>query len=222
MAEIENARGFGRRVGELVNAIESDVQLGVVFLAALGARVGRRVLAIDAARMVGMESDTLVKMVREDTVIAAVLSTDGHWVRTRHRWMAYRPCINKLGEGEALKLLNDAMRHLAVRLSRASQRERNATSMLIGSLMTYSNMTEFFPHAELDSWYESLAPSFGSWSARYWEQRAIMGRHLGRTRPEMLSAAESFASRAVNIVRDAYSLTTLGTVLLAKAAHGPA
>ncbi|MDG4793461.1 hypothetical protein [Micromonospora sp. WMMD1082] len=54
---------------------------------------------------------------------------------------------------------------------------------------------------------------------RFWEQRAIMSRHEGELRPELLSRAESYARRAVTLVRDSYSLTTLGVVLLAKAAR---
>jgi hypothetical protein len=38
-------------------------------------------------------------------------------------------------------------------------------------------------------------------------------------RPELLSRAESYARRAVTMVKDSYSLTSLGVVLLAKAAY---
>jgi hypothetical protein len=85
--------------------------------------------------------------------------------------------------------------------------------------MSYNNLVTLFPDTDLDTWYENLSSSFGSWSARYWEQRAIMSRHIGLSAPEILSKSESFALRAVSIVRDTYSLTTLGTVLLAKAAY---
>jgi len=220
MAQLENAPGFGRRVDGLVNALESELHLEILFLTALASRVERRLHIIDAARMTSIGSDQFVRLVRHENSMSALLVTDGQWVKPRHRWMALEACRNRLGEQPALNLLSEAIRRVTPRLGRASQRERNATSMLVGSLMSYNNLVEIFPSSDLDPWYESLSGSFGTWSARYWEQRAIMSRHVGRTRLEALSRAESFALRAVSIVRDAYSLTTLGTVLLAKAAYG--
>jgi len=221
MAELENAPGFGRRVEELMAHVELHSHLCVILVAALAARASRRLLIIDAARMVGTDSDELVRAIRRDDTLGAVLRIEGRWVITRHRWMALEPCRKRLGDAESLQFLGLALKRLGPRLGRASQRERNSTSMLVGALMTYRNLSEVFATADLDKWYDSLAKTFGDWSARYWEQRAIMCRNLGQTRPDLLSRAESFTLRAVNIVQDTYSLTTLGTVLMAKAANGP-
>jgi len=220
MAELENAPGFGRRIGELVNQVEPQAHLRTILVAALAARASRGLLIIDAARMAVVESDELVRAIQEDEALGAVLRTEDRWIVPRHRWMALEPCVKRLGNSESLNFLGLALTRLGPRLGRASQRERNATSMLVGALMTYRNVSEVFATADLDFWYESLAPTFGGWSARYWEQRAIMCRNLGQTRTDLLSRAESFALRAVSIVRDTFSLTTLGTVLLAKAANG--
>lgn len=220
MAQVENAPGFGKRVESLVRAVNSQAHLELVFLAAFASRVGRRFHAADASRMLGMDSDRLSNLVRSETPTNALLTIDSPWIRTRHRWMALDESIKRLGESPALLLLGGAMQRLAPRLGRASQRERNATSMLVGEFMRYRNLSQLFPAADLDRWYESLEIAFGSWSARFWEQRAIMSRQKGASNPEILSRAESYALRATSIVRDAYSLTTLGTVLLAKAAFG--
>jgi hypothetical protein len=221
MAQIENAPGFGRRVGGLVDSVQTPTHLQIVFIAALASRFGRRLHLVDAGRMVSLESDTVARLIRADSNVSSLLRTDGPWVKTRHRWMALDSCIKQIGKDEALAFIGEAIRRSGPRLGRASQRERNATSMLVGSLMNFNNLREVFPSANLDPWYEQLLPTFGAWSARYWEQRAIMGRHAGRSDPSVLSKAESYALRAVSIVRDAYSLTTLGTVLLAKAAFSP-
>jgi len=221
MAQIENAPGFGRRVSSLIDTIGPTKHLEIIFFAALAYRFGRRLHVIDAGRMVAMESDAVVRIIQGDSDLNAVLNTDGQWVKTRHRWMALEACVNRIGEEAALAMLGLAMRRVALRLGRSSQRERNSTSMLIGSFMTYNNLIQVFPSSDLDHWYAELLPVFGDWSARYWEQRAIMSRRAGRTVPSVLSQAESYALRAVSIVRDAFSLTTLGTVLLAKAAYSP-
>ena len=171
--------------------------------------------------MLAVDSDEVTRAIRSDQGLESVLYMDGYWVKTRHRWMALDPCIKRLGSQTALALLGSAIKRVAPRLGRASQRERNATSVLVGAFMTYNNIVDIFPAANWDKWYEELAPTFGGWSARYWEQRAIMSRHAGKEFPESLSRSESFALRAVSIVSDAFSYTTLGTVLLAKAAFSP-
>ncbi|MBT2504788.1 SIR2 family protein [Streptomyces sp. ISL-98] len=221
MAQLENAPGFGRRVRELVDAISDLDHIRVLFLAALASRFDCRFHAVDAARMVGMESDSLVRLVRDYPPISSVLKTDGTWIRPRQRWMALDACVERLGSRDALATLGTAMNNVAPRLGRSSHRERNATSLLVAAFMTYKNVVSVFPEADLDQWYGGLSGTFGDWSARYWEQRAIMNRHAGKSMPEAWARAESFALRAVSIVRDSYSLTTLGTVLLAKAAFGP-
>jgi len=218
MARLENAPAFGRRIGELVESLESNLQMKILLLAALASRVDRRFRVIDAGRMAGIESEQVVRMARDDDRFGAIIWTDGQWVRTRHRWLALEPTVRRLGEPEALSTLGQALSRSAPRLGLASNRARNATALLVGSFMSYDNLVQLFPAADLDTWYESLQPTYGAWSARYWEQRAIMCRRLGRIRAEMLAKAESFALRAVSIVRDSYSLTTLATVLLAKAA----
>jgi hypothetical protein len=221
MAQLENAPGFGRRVGGLVDLVRTPKELELLLIAVLASRFGRRLHLMDAGRMLALESDAVVKMIRPEQSAGALLRLSGPWVRTRHRGMALKPCIDHLGEHRALEVLGEAMQRSGPRLGRSSLRARNATALLVGSFMSYNNIKLIFPSADLDSWYEQLMPTFGEWSARYWEQRAITARHDGVSEPSILSKAESYALRAVSIVRDAFSLTTLGTVLLAKAAFSP-
>ncbi|MER6614140.1 SIR2 family protein [Streptomyces xantholiticus] len=221
MAQLENSPGFGRRVEELVSGISESIQVEILLIAALSSRFERKLHAVDAARMVGIESEAVVRMVKDTTQLGSVLKMDGLWIRPRHRWMALDACIARMGgPRDALSFLSSAINRLSFKLGKESLRERNATAMLVGSLMSHKWLTSIFPDVDLETWYESLSPTFGDWSARYWEQRAIMNRHKAKIYPDALARAESFALRAVTILRDSYSLTTLGTVLMAKAAHG--
>lgn len=221
MAQVENAPAFGRRIDELITSFDSSAHLDVLLLAALASFVGRQFDVVDAARMAGMESDRLVRIILDDYQLRTVLKTDGKLVRTRHRWMALKPCIDRLGQSQALGILSTAMNRVAPRLGRASQRERNATTTLVGSIMKYKILVKVFPDADLVSWYESLTAAFGDWSARYWEQRAIACRRQSPGDAGLLARAESYANRAVSLVRDSYSLTTLGVTLIWKAAFVP-
>lgn len=62
---------------------------------------------------------------------------------------------------------------------------------------------------EVDPWYERLREEY-DWHARYGEQRAL-AMHSDYDR------ALSYASRGVARHRDAFSLNTLGTVLMRRA-----
>lgn len=221
MSQLENAPGFGKRVGELVRKLPNNQATRLAFLAALASRAGHVLLCVDAGRMTGIQSEEVVRLIETDDHLRDLLSTDGSKVRTRHRWMALDACLQRLGKENALDVLAEGLRRAAPRLSPASQRERNFTSVLVGTLMSQAFLRGVFPDTDLEPWYASLRDVFGDWSGRYWEQRAIVARRLGDEQPTALSRAESFAIRASELVPDAYSFTTLGTVLLAKAAFAP-
>lgn len=216
LAEVENAPAFGRRVQELVGEIEDTQALRLCLFAASAEKVERPLLVIDAARMMSMESEQVLEMVRTGP-ISALLWSDGHRILARQRYMALDSIMGKLGSRSAMSILNEGVRVLADRASRSAHRERNATVMLVGALMTYRNVVELFPGQQLELWYDGLHSSYGSWSGRFWEQRAIMSRHLGVEVEGALARAESYAERAVTLTADTYAYTTLGTVLCARA-----
>lgn len=219
MAELENAPGFGRRVNELLEAVTDNEKLNIVLIAAYASFVGQQLLVVDAARIAKLESDSLVRRILDDTELSTLLATDGKQVRTRHRWMALTPIVSRMGSEAALAVIGEAIRSVSSRLGRQSLRERNPTSLLVGAFMKQRNLRQLFSGAPLDPWYASLLDIFGSWSGRYWEQRAILARWESRSDVALLAKAESFALRAAELVPDTYSYTTLGTVLLEKAAH---
>ncbi|ACQ80391.1 hypothetical protein Bcav_2139 [Beutenbergia cavernae DSM 12333] len=221
MAQLENAPGFGRRVEHLVQELKDTQALRATLVASYASLVNRRLLVIDASRMIGINSDELVRRIQDDPRLASLVSTDGTDVRTRHRWLALQPTVERMGIDSAAEMLRNAVRSVSSRLNQKSLRERNPTALLVGSFMSHRNLNEAFPGADLDSWYTSLVDVFGSWSARYWEQRAILARRNSRSDANLLAKAESFSLRATELVADTYSFTTLGTVLLEKASRVP-
>lgn len=219
MAQLENAPGFGSRVEQLTSTLHDDYKIHLLLLASYAAQVGRRLLVIDAGRMVGLNSDHLVRIIQVDDELSSLLATDGTNIRTRQRWMALKPLVKAIGTERSAHLLAESVRKVSSRLNQQSLRERNPTAMLIGSFMIQRNLKEAFPGANLDLWYSSLLDVFGSWSARYWEQRAILARQESRHDASLLAKAESFALRATQLVPDTYSYTTLGTIFMEKAAN---
>lgn len=216
MAELENAPGFGRRVDDLTKGL-GTAAAELVIVAAYASYVSHQLLVVDAARVLGVDSDNLVQLLTSDVGLNALLSTDGSVVRTRHRWMALSPLVKSLGSAAALDAIGRAIRRVSGRVSQQSLRERNPTALLVGALMKQRNLRVLFPGASLDPWYGSLIDIFGTWSGRYWEQRAILARWDSKLDIALLARAESYALRASELVPDTYSFTTLGTVLLEKA-----
>ncbi|MCO0634288.1 hypothetical protein NGH33_10170, partial [Micrococcus yunnanensis] len=180
--------------------LEGEDALEAVLVAAYASLVSRRLLVIDASRMLGINSDQLVRQIQENPQLASLLTTDGTDVRTRHRWLALQPLVRRLGVQNAAQILRDAVRSVSPRLSQQSLRERNPTALLIGAFMSQRHLNDAFPGADLDSWYTSLIDVFGSWSARYWEQRAILARRNSRHDETLLAKAESFAVKSRVVV----------------------
>lgn len=217
LSEISDAPGFGRRISEIVDSVGDD-ELKLLFFASLSNFAERRLLLIDAARLLGVGSERIPRML-EGGAIRALAGASGDGVVTHQRWLALKPTIEKLGTADALDLVANGLSRLSARLGRQAQRERNATALLVGSLMSYRLLAEVFPHQNYESWYANLVSSFGDWSGRYWEQRAIANRHAAESDPNALSRAESFARRAVAFVPDTYAYTTLATVLAARSSR---
>lgn len=214
MAQLEDAPGFGKRVQDFILPIDDKHRLNAILLSSYAARVGRRLLAVDLSRMLGINSEELIRLIQHDPQMQILLKTDGVDVGTRHRWMALAPVIQKLGDAAALDLIGAGIRALSPRIGRESLLARNPTAMLAGAFMSQKRLHELFPSANIDQWYATLIDIFGSWNARYWEQRAILARRESRNDISLLARAESFANRATTLTPDSYSFTTLGTVLL--------
>ena len=226
MALLEEAPGFGLRVNLLVERLSKCPDplplQNAVLLVSYAAQVGREITLLDLARMIGIDSDELYCLLEgqsEVSEISDLISTDGVWVRPRQRYLALEPIIESLSPSLASEMLMTSIRRVDSLLTLTTWRDRTSLSRVVGAFMQIRNLQRAFPKINHDQWYQGLFPVFGSWSARYWEQRAILGRSTSDDL-DAISRAESFASRAVSLWKDAYSLTTLGTVLMTKAQHG--
>lgn len=222
MAVLEDAPGFGRRVQGEVTQLKTELDRFISFIVALANFVDKALLTIDAARMCGLSSDDLIRRVRRNHSLNALVHFEGPEIQSRQRWMALQYAVKELGAGKALQLLGTGISKLAPRLGDPSRRQRTATSLLVGALMGYKTLDEVFPGQDLEKWYNDLRPVFGDWNGRYWEQRAIMCRNRVDEEGASLARAQSFSERAVTLKGDVYSYTTLATTLLVRASYDAA
>lgn len=133
-------------------------------------------------------------------------------ISLRHRFLGDRIAegeIDLMIERGIGELVADACVVLAPQVNIDAIRSRTLSFRLTRALMNAELVERLVGRDLVDAWYERLRESY-DWHARYWEQRALAMR-------SDLERAQSFASRAVRRHRDAFSLNTLGTILMRRA-----
>ncbi|QGQ18320.1 hypothetical protein GC089_02390 [Cellulomonas sp. JZ18] len=179
----------------------------------LAAEAGRPVGIAELARAVGVTAADIASSAATDEA-RALLEVADSTVYARQREAAAKVAIASKGKPWARQVVEDAILRLAPQASQQGLRMRNRIPMLVGHLMTFKRLApRLGGPADLEQFYENLRPSFGQWSARYWEQAAL----CARARRDW-TVAESYAGEAVRILDDAYTRTTAGSVSMAYAA----
>ncbi|MBS4104373.1 SIR2 family protein [Tsukamurella paurometabola] len=211
MLDVEYSMGFRKRLDGELQALAEPWQYELVLLLSLAAQVARPVGIVDAARAINVSVVRIGEALRGDGHLSALVQLRGNEVAARQRDRAAEPVRDILGSDQSLGFLISAIHRLSPMSSRSSLHSRNKVPMLVAHLMTCKNLVRTFPEADLDLFYDELRPIFGSWNGRYWEQWAIYAKST-----QDWGRAESFAARAVSMYDDAFTRTTLGTILLNK------
>jgi len=216
LASLEDAEGFISRGVEVLTALEPGVRrvfaaLGVMACADLDAP-----LSVLAA-VSGLPIRKVAEVCRPGGEIAEWVTSDGQetgFVRLRH---GYLGDLILEGAGRSVHrvdlagLVQDFLVTISDRIGPGSMRRRDYFARAAGQLMDIAFVRRIVGQDDVDDWYEALQPLYG-WNARYWEQRA-----LGL--PDNLAKATSYARRAIKQHEDAFTLNTLATVLMRRAAH---
>ncbi|MBE1538983.1 SIR2 family protein [Micrococcus yunnanensis] len=217
MAGLENAPGFRRRIRDFLDRERLSEYADILVIASLADFVGERITLLDLAALTGIGSSLLSQVIQENRAIGQLLSTDGEYVRCRQRNHLLPSVVDHFGAEFCSLVVRNSIIQAAPRLNNASARSRSRLSRLVAKFMRHRTLSQVFRRVDLNEWYESLRPIFGDWNGRYWEQRAIYARENAKRDPKLLGPAESWASRAVQMSTDSYSLTTLMTIYLTKA-----
>jgi len=213
MADVELGIGFRARMLSEVDQLAEAWHRSLLFLLALAAVENNQVGVQEASFALGVSSSRILQAVKSDSHLGALVEVVGELLLPRQRTRAIAALLDGQDESTYLAALTSMLRGLAPLATNQSLRERNRAAVLVGRLMNAKALRATFPRSDIDKFYEELRPTFGEWNARYWEQRAINARHN-----EDWAPAESFAARAVSLYDDAFTRTTLGTILINKAA----
>jgi hypothetical protein len=134
-------------------------------------------------------------------------------IQLRHRVMGeviFNDCMDAdLRYETSLALGRSLAPHVSLESIRATTRFYRISRALMGN--EFARQFSGGQAARAMDWYEALEPHFG-WNARFWEQRA-----LNAADAELFEPAYSWAQEAVSLVRDSFTLNTVGTVLMRRA-----
>jgi hypothetical protein len=165
------------------------------------------------ARLVGLSAGELASIVEEDGPLSRICyRRRGHLV-PRHRTLAARVSEKVMTEDERWVVSLKLGVGLAPYVNRDAISRRTRMTRLVSQLMDADRIINWFGQARTDDWYQNLYDEY-SWNSRYWEQRALAEIRADVPRFER---AEAWAREAVARHSDAFSLNTLGTILLRRA-----
>ncbi|MEU0629980.1 SIR2 family protein [Streptomyces sp. NPDC005989] len=210
MMELEHGIGFHKRMEQEVLSLDADWKKSLVLLLSVASRGRNSVSLLECAKALNVSSDTIVRAARRSMEPFIEIQSDV--VVARQRDVLMDSIVKSLGDRGALAALRECIQNLSPLVNQDSLRARNRAAMFVRYAMTQKLLTSIFPDDDVEKFYDDLLPQFGAWNARYWEQRAIHAKHLNDW-----SRAESFAERAVNLLDDAFTRTTCGTILVNKA-----
>lgn len=212
MSGLEAGRGFTDRIStEYARIDRADHQRAFVISCityALGYPIPAAMLS-SAARI--KSSDLSAALIGEGSLSDLLVLTP-RGVKPRHRRVASTMLESVLTSKEQVYELALALaKELAPYITPDTIRQRTLPYLITSRLMDHALLSQWIGSEHIAPWYDEVESSY-DWNARYWEQRALAAARRG-----WYDRAESYAASAVERHRGAFTLTTLGTILLRKA-----
>ncbi len=215
LAAASGGRGFLRRVRALyedaVAADERELASLILIMSELGYPIPEGV----AARALGRSASS-VEQVLERQPLLGLAVIDRGLVSARQRSLAARISRDVVPAELRYPLTARLAQALSPYVSPSTIHARTRAVRIVARLMDAQVVFNWFGSDVTDAWYEGIKGDYG-WNARFWEQRALAECLSDDPRFER---AESWAREAVARHHDAYSLNTLGTVLLRRSTSG--
>lgn len=207
MSELEGGPGFIDRLEAAFLDADLSPQLrDALYLCSFSYQFGYPLPLGVLTHAVGASSAAILQAVREGEL--------GEWMdvtelgfQVRHRHLAKSIVEDQLDEKERYRLTMQLALSLAPRVTRDAIRNRTLAYRIARHVLD-ADVVSRWVKDKAPSWYAELFNQYG-WNARYWEQRALAHLHLNDE-----SAARSYAERAVDILGDPFTRTTLGHVIL--------
>lgn len=218
LASLEDASGFIDRGLSVYKELPGRNQTAFAVIALL-ARFGQPAPISAICMAAGLQIQALIGDIQPGGSLAQWVVQDpleSGYVRLRHRYLGDLIVSPHALPHHTVPLRDVASSvciALADQISPMTIRQKTIPHRIVASLMDLENVQALCGTEDVDDWYVSVESAYG-WSARFWEQRA-----LGLSHMLVLDRAYSYAQRAVSLHPDAFTLNTLGTVLMRRAAE---
>ena len=212
LADLERGRGFEARVKDEYAAITDPTNRLLMGMSGLASSLGYGIPTSVLPRTTGLRIQEIERRVAEGD-LADYLQIRRNRLQPRHRIFGTMLVDNCLTAMERFELSMQLSMAVAPHVSPAAIGIRSIYYLIARALMTHKVLEGLFDHDynEVLRWYEAAEPAYG-WNARFWEQRALAASVAG-----MFEPAYSWAKQAVHVRTDAFTLNTVGTVLMRRA-----
>jgi hypothetical protein len=168
------------------------------------------------ARVAGISAEEIAKALEDETALARIATLQRDKVVPRFRNLAARVSPAVLDRDRMWAATLGLARAFGPYISPSAIANRTLSTRFVAELMDADRVVRWFGEERADDWYQELHEIY-SWNSRYWEQRSLAEVNSRRPRYEK---AEAWAREALARHEDAFSLNTLGTVLLRRATAG--
>jgi hypothetical protein len=212
LADLEGGSGFRGRLHDQFSTLREETLRHAYLVAAMAASVGGYGLpASVVAASAGIPTRDVLRATSISGPLAEMLRRERDIVHPRQRTLA-AIVLNDLAKRDIRFKLSLALaRALSPYVSIDAIRKGTVHYRVVRQVMDHQVLAAWIGREQVESWYRKNEPYY-SWNARYWEQRALSQVQTGH-----FDKAESYAANAVERHRDAFTLNTLGTVLVRKA-----
>lgn len=214
LATLEESEGFGARAREVLDAVR-PADRRAFCVVAIAATFGLPVPAPVVASVSGLPVAEVMAICHANGELGEWIvseADDAGLLMLRHRYVG-EMLLKDVLLFETGTSVAELAKHFALeigsRLGPEFMYRKTLEHRLAAGLMDRHFVQRIVPRDAVDAWYSDLQDVY-SWNARYWEQRALADG-------TSLDKAYSYAERAVSTHRDAFTLTTLGTVLMRRA-----
>ncbi|MFZ2209066.1 MAG: SIR2 family protein [Porticoccaceae bacterium] len=208
MANLEGGAGFIHRLTSAFAELHT-LSRDVVHAVAIAYQFGYSLPVGVIVTATGMKPTVLIREMQAGQ-LAEWLRPTRQGIALKHRFVATTLIERTLDSTERYRQTLAVATALAPLVDIGAIRLRTIPYRIVRNLLDAGTAGDLLGELAT-SWYRELESGYG-WNARYWEQRALT--HVS---VDDLPAARSFAERALDILKDPFTMTTLGGVLLRQA-----
>lgn len=209
MMGLEGSMIFRTRFATMFrDEIHSDKARALYIMVCMVSAIGYSLPNAIACAASSVTASCLVELLEKPNELSGKVFQNSKGLHARHRMIASSIIDHAANNNQKYNELVALLRALAPYVNQNTIRQKTLAYRIARELMDADIVMGWIGGDLCKHVYEELSSEY-NWNARFWEQRALMEAHL-----KNFSAARSYSEEAVHLRTDAFSLTTLGRILM--------